>query len=115
MLELPRVILEDLVRRALAEDLAAGDLTTEACIDALAQGSAAAVARTPLVHCGAFLAALVFELVDHEVRFETLMPEGARCDAKATLWRVSGRARSGINVASVLRSTLCNACAALQP
>ena len=45
-------LLDALIDRILAEDLAGGDLTTEACIDASAQASGEAVARKPLVACG---------------------------------------------------------------
>jgi nicotinate-nucleotide pyrophosphorylase (carboxylating) len=110
MLELPRVAIEDLVRRALVEDLGAGDLTTESCIDAEAPAAAAAVARGTFVHCGAFVARVVFETVDRDLRFESCVREGERIEPKATLWRVTGRARSilmGERVALNLVQRMC--------
>ena len=45
-------LLDALVDRILAEDLAGGDLTTEACVEPDAQAAGEAVARRPLVVCG---------------------------------------------------------------
>ena len=47
--EIPRIIVDDIVVRALAEDLAGGDMTTEACIDASATARARAVARAEMI------------------------------------------------------------------
>ena len=45
-------LLDALIDRTLEEDLAGGDLTTEACVDADARAVGEAVARRPLVACG---------------------------------------------------------------
>ena len=42
-------LLDALIDRILHEDLAGGDLTTEACVDPAAQAAGEAVARKPLV------------------------------------------------------------------
>jgi nicotinate-nucleotide pyrophosphorylase (carboxylating) len=91
---LPLPLLDPIVDRALAEDLVSGDVTTEACIDDDAVSTAHAVARGPLVACGAPVAARVLARVDPEVRFEATMPEGARASRGDVLWKASGRARS---------------------
>jgi nicotinate-nucleotide pyrophosphorylase (carboxylating) len=92
--ELPRVVVEEIVARALHEDLAGGDVTTEACIDAGAQARARAVARGSLVACGALVFARVFAHVDPSLVVETKTPDGARAKAGDTLWTVQGRARA---------------------
>jgi nicotinate-nucleotide pyrophosphorylase (carboxylating) len=92
--ELPRVVVEEVVARALVEDLAAGDVTTEACVDAQAQARARAVARGPLVACGALVFARVFAQVDPSLVVEAKVPDGARVQKGETLWTVHGRARS---------------------
>ena len=51
-LDLPFPLVDVIVDRALAEDLASGDITTEACIDADARTTAHGVARGPIVACG---------------------------------------------------------------
>lgn len=92
--EIPRVILEDIVRRALEEELVSGDATTDACVpfDLTAVGHAAA--RHELIACGAQVAAYVFALVDESLRFEAAVPEGSLVKAGEVLWSVSGKARS---------------------
>ncbi|MBI4700746.1 MAG: carboxylating nicotinate-nucleotide diphosphorylase [Deltaproteobacteria bacterium] len=91
---LPRLILDAIIDRALQEDLAGGDLTTEACIDEQAQAVGEAVAKDELVVCGGEVFARCFERVDPGLRAEILQPDGARVRAGTILWRVSGRARS---------------------
>lgn len=52
--------LETLVRLTLEEDLGSGDVTTEACVDPEARGTARVIAKQPLVVCGQAAAAEVF-------------------------------------------------------
>jgi nicotinate-nucleotide pyrophosphorylase (carboxylating) len=87
-------LLDALVDRILEEDLAGGDLTTEACVEAEAMASAEAVARGPLVVCGGAAFRRVFERLDPAVRFEALHAEGAAVSTGAVLWHVRGRARA---------------------
>lgn len=92
--DLPRGIVDRIVSLALEEDLASGDLTTEACIDPGARSVAHAVARTPTVACGAPVFRRVFEQVDPSLAVKVHVDEGARCDGGAKLWSVEGSARS---------------------
>ncbi len=92
--ELSRVVVEEIIARALAEDLNGGDVTTEACVDPEAQAKATAVARSPLVVCGGTVFARVFAQIDPSVKCELVLPDGARAVSGATLWSLSGRARS---------------------
>lgn len=87
-------LLDDIVRRALAEDLSGGDLTTEAVVPEAAIARAEAVAKSPLVVCGGDVFARVFYAVDPGVRVERLLTEGTRAEPGAVLWRVEGPARS---------------------
>lgn len=92
--EIPKVVIDTIVKTALFEDLAAGDATTEACIlyDLTATGHA--VARHELIACGASIAHHVFAAVDPNLQFEVFVPEGSVVKTGETLWRVSGHARS---------------------
>jgi nicotinate-nucleotide pyrophosphorylase (carboxylating) len=92
--ELPRVVFEGAVARALDEDLSSGDLTTEACIDARATAVAHAVAREPLVVCGGPLFACVFARIDPAIAVERHLPDGHRAVRGTRLWTVRGRTRS---------------------
>jgi nicotinate-nucleotide pyrophosphorylase (carboxylating) len=90
MLALP--LLDALIDRALEEDLAGGDLTTEACVDDAAQAVAVAAARRPLVVCGGVVFRRVFERLDSQVEFEALLPDGVMASEGTAFWRVAGRA-----------------------
>ena len=92
--ELAAVLVRRVVAVALEEDLASGDLTTEACIDAAALACARAVAREPVVACGAMVFAAVFHGVDPSLSVEVHVADGERAGAGAALWTVKGRARS---------------------
>ncbi|AKT41869.1 carboxylating nicotinate-nucleotide diphosphorylase [Chondromyces crocatus] len=87
-------LLDSLIDRVLDEDLAGGDLTTEACVDEGARAVAHAVARKPLVVCGGAVFLRVFQRVDPAVEGELHIPEGTPVDTGAQLWTVRGPARS---------------------
>ncbi|HZO14023.1 MAG TPA: carboxylating nicotinate-nucleotide diphosphorylase [Polyangiaceae bacterium] len=89
---LPARAVDELVDRALHEDLASGDLTSECCVPSRAMARAQAVARHPLVVCGGPLFARVFQRVDGDTRVDLKQPDGAWVEG--VLWEVSGRARS---------------------
>jgi nicotinate-nucleotide pyrophosphorylase (carboxylating) len=108
--ELPSVVLDRVVATALEEDLGSGDLTTEACIAPDARAVAHAVARKPVVACGAAVFAAVFARVDASLAVEALVADGARAAAGTRLWTVRGRARSilmGERVALNLVQRMC--------
>ncbi|HEX3271151.1 MAG TPA: carboxylating nicotinate-nucleotide diphosphorylase [Ktedonobacterales bacterium] len=84
----------DLIRRALAEDIGRGDVTTEATIPAGAQASARIVAREAGVIAGLPLAQRVFAALDPNVRFEAQVADGDAVEAGATLAQITGEARA---------------------
>jgi nicotinate-nucleotide pyrophosphorylase (carboxylating) len=92
---LPDVVIESVVRAALAEDLGrAGDVTAMACIPAGAKMSATFGARQSGVIAGLCSARLAITTLDPEARFETNVADGAHVDAGTLLARVSGNARA---------------------
>lgn len=84
----------ELVRRALAEDIGRGDVTTEATIPAGTPASGRIVAREAGVIAGLPVAALAFQLLDPALRFEQLVHDGAQVEAGAALAALSGEARA---------------------
>jgi len=84
----------DLVRRALAEDIGAGDVTTRATIPAEARARASLVARQPCVVAGLDVAREAFRQVDAAVRFEPACVDGDRVRPGAVLARLAGPARA---------------------
>jgi nicotinate-nucleotide pyrophosphorylase (carboxylating) len=91
---LPTFVIDGVVKRALEEDLGAGDLTTEACIEPGRAAVAFAVARAPLVACGGPVFARVFAALDPTIGFEACAEEGATVAAGARLWALRGEARA---------------------
>lgn len=87
-------LLDALIDRILDEDLAGGDLTTEACVDPSAEAVAEAVSRKPLVVCGGAVFRRVFERLDPGARAEILVEEGVAVPEGAVIWRVRARARA---------------------
>lgn len=83
-----------LVRRALAEDVGRGDVTTEATIPAGTRASGRIVAREAGVIAGLPVAALTFSLLDPAIRFERHVSDGAHVQAGTTLAALAGDARA---------------------
>ena len=86
--------IRDLIARALAEDVGAGDATTLALVDAGARASARIVARHELVVAGGAVAAEVFRMVDAGVAAECLAADGETARAGSAVMRVEGPARA---------------------
>ena len=84
----------ELIDRALAEDVGAGDATTEATVDAAARARATITQRQPGVISGLEVAEAVFRRLDPEAAIERLGPEGEWREAGAGVLRVEGSARA---------------------
>jgi len=84
----------NLIALALAEDIAAGDVTTEAIVSTDETASATIRAGESLVVCGTGTAAEVFRRVDSELSTNILSADGARVEQGAEVLTVNGRAGS---------------------
>ena len=105
---LPLIMIEPIVRAALAEDLGrAGDITTDAMIPLEARARGALAARKRGVVAGLDVAATAFRLLDPEVRIEAVRRDGDVIEAGATIAAVAGRARSLLSVERVALNFLC--------
>src|SRR5215212_6800122 len=85
--------MNDLIGRALAEDLGAGDLTTKAVVPEGARARARIEQRAPGVVAGLGVAQAVFERVDPSLDFEALGSEGEWREP-GVLAQISGTAAS---------------------
>jgi nicotinate-nucleotide pyrophosphorylase (carboxylating) len=83
-----------LVRRALDEDLGAGDVTTRSVVPAGRLGLGTIRAKESLILAGLPLAREVFRQVDPMLRFDALRGEGKRVERGAPVARIRGRASS---------------------
>ncbi len=84
----------ELIDRALAEDVGAGDVTTEATVDAAARARATITQKAPGVISGLAIAEAVFRRLDPDAVIAPLGPEGEWRDAGAGVLRVDGSARA---------------------
>lgn len=92
--DLPRHLVTDAVRMALAEDFGlAGDLTSQASLPSDAVATATLSARESGVIAGLPLAAEAFRQIGHGVSFEPQVADGAAIRKGDIVARVSGNAR----------------------
>ncbi|MDQ2860375.1 MAG: carboxylating nicotinate-nucleotide diphosphorylase [Pseudomonadota bacterium] len=92
---LPNILVEPIVRAALAEDLGrAGDITSLACIEAGTRLKAAFVARAPGFVAGMACARLAVMTMDSAARFEAEVADGEAVHAGTVLARVAADARA---------------------
>lgn len=89
-LPLSRDHIDEFLRRALAEDIGAGDVTVQALIPADQTGAAAAHAKQAGVLAGNAVAARVFAHLDADVAATFLHADGERLAAGTTFLRVEG-------------------------
>ena len=89
--------VEQAIDRALAEDLAFGDVTTEALIPPEQQGRASIIARGEGILAGMEVAKGVFLKVDPSMRFEASVQDGAKVRKKDVVAVIEGK------VASILK------------
>jgi len=87
--------LERAVLAALAEDIGAGDVTTEATVPENALGTAELLVKEPGVVCGLRAAESTFRALDPDIRFEALANDGDVIDEPpALVARVAGSERA---------------------
>jgi nicotinate-nucleotide pyrophosphorylase (carboxylating) len=91
--DLPDSIVEA-IDRALAEDIGAGDATTDAIVPTDAVMTGQIIAKQEGVAAGLDVAGAVFIKLDERIRFERLAGEGERVADRQVLARVSGPARA---------------------
>ncbi len=88
----PEVV--DAVRRALAEDIGSGDITTNATVDADIMATGRFIARQPMTVCGVELAELVFAELGGVDFLGIHIHSGERAAEGDVLATVRGRART---------------------
>jgi nicotinate-nucleotide pyrophosphorylase (carboxylating) len=86
--------VERIVLAALAEDIGAGDVTTDATVPDAAVGTAALLVKEPGVVCGLGVAETAFRALDPDVHFEAFVSDGDVVEAPAVVARVSGSERA---------------------
>lgn len=85
------LLIRELAKRALAEDIGSGDLTTDYTVNPEAKGSGEIIAREEGIIAGLPVAAEVFRCLDSRLRFKALVEEGQRVENGRTLALIKGR------------------------
>jgi nicotinate-nucleotide pyrophosphorylase (carboxylating) len=86
--------IDELVRRALAEDVGAGDATTTAIVPAGTPAKARIIARQRLVCAGLPIAENIFRALNRDVRVECLHNDGSFVEPGAELVGIAGEAQA---------------------
>ena len=108
-MDLPRVLIQDEVKRALLEDLGrAGDLSTQATIDPETIATGLFVARDAGVVCGLPHAALAFEAIDSRLLFDQKLVDGDHVAPGTIVASVSGCARSILSAERTALNFMCH-------
>ena len=85
-------LYREIVRRALAEDLGWGDVTTEATVPAELRAKGVILAKSPCVIAGLDVAAEVFLQLDPGCAFDCRKKDGERCEPGDLVAEVRGGA-----------------------
>lgn len=84
----------DAVKRALAEDIGSGDITTNATVDAALKATGRFIARQPMTVCGVELLELVYEELGGVDFLGVHIASGQRAEDGDVIATVRGRART---------------------
>ena len=93
--------MEEIVDRALAEDLGWGDITTEALIPSDQRGIASIIVKSEGILAGIEVAKKVFHQVDPGLRMDVLLEDGTRIKASDVIARVEGKVANILKAARV--------------
>jgi nicotinate-nucleotide pyrophosphorylase (carboxylating) len=101
--------VEELIERALAEDVGGGDVTTQGVVESGQRARAVIVQKAPGVLYGLDVAESVFRRLDPHVRVERRRPEGEWLDdPPAEVLVLEGEARALLTAERVALNFLCH-------
>ncbi len=92
-MDMDQLFMDELVKRALEEDVGAGDITTQATVPEDRISTAKLIAKEPGVICGLPLFKRVFELMDSRIEVLPCVEEGTTVAKGTLLCTVKGPAR----------------------
>jgi nicotinate-nucleotide pyrophosphorylase (carboxylating) len=85
-------VYQEIVRRALAEDVGLGDVTTEAVIERGQQARAVMLSKSPCVIAGLDIASEVFRQLDPHIVIEVRTRDGDHCEPGSVVAEYRGQA-----------------------
>ncbi|MGI5839913.1 MAG: carboxylating nicotinate-nucleotide diphosphorylase [bacterium] len=89
-MKLSQFQIEDIVRRALVEDVGSGDITTDSIVPVNTFAAATIIAREAGIIAGGDVAKLVFSLVDRRIVYSPLVQDSEEADAGQPVATVEG-------------------------
>lgn len=87
-------VVSDLIDAALAEDIGAGDVTSEYFVPENRMATALVVTKQDGVVAGVEIAAEAFRRVDEAVKVQIMLESGRRVAGRACVMKIHGKARS---------------------
>jgi nicotinate-nucleotide pyrophosphorylase (carboxylating) len=87
-------VIQDAIRRALAEDIGAGDVTTDSIVPAGATMTGQIIAKQDGILAGLDIARAVYTTLDVQVSLEARLSEGAQASNRQMVAIISGPARA---------------------
>lgn len=93
-MNLPNFYTDDIIRRALEEDINYIDLATDYLLDDEDMSTASFIAKAEGVLCGIDIALRVFTLIDSDVKTEIKIKDGGKVNKGDVIATVSGRTKS---------------------
>ncbi|HWQ30980.1 MAG TPA: nicotinate-nucleotide diphosphorylase (carboxylating), partial [Negativicutes bacterium] len=91
---LDKLVMDNIIKNALAEDLGWGDVTTDSTIPEATAVRGNFVAKAEGIVCGIDVCRRVFEIVDDSIEFQALVKDGQRVSKGDVLALISGNGRS---------------------
>ena len=93
-MNLPNFYTDDIIKRALDEDINYIDLATDYLLDDEDMSTASFIAKAEGVLCGIDIALRVFTLIDNDVKTEIKIKDGGKVNKGDVIATVSGRTKS---------------------
>lgn len=93
-MNLPNFYTDDIIKRALDEDINYIDLATDYLLDDEDMSTASFIAKAEGVLCGIDIALRVFTLIDSDVKTEIRIKDGGKVNKGDVIATVSGRTKS---------------------
>ncbi len=88
------VQVDDLIQRALSEDIGNGDITTQALIPPDSRTECAIFAQAQGILCGLEIAKRVFQKLDPDIRFASSLTDGAPLEPDTPVLQILGNTRA---------------------
>jgi nicotinate-nucleotide pyrophosphorylase (carboxylating) len=107
---LPEYALAEFIKKALAEDIGEGDITTQTVLKGSEKGIAVASAKSDLVVAGIPIFGEVFLTLDPALKFKALKKDGDRAFRGESLAEISGRLSSILTAERVALNLLQRMC-----